>query len=47
MRERNRLLSGTEGLVKLETEVADTMELVAMAEAEGDAAMVADAVSTR
>ena len=46
MRERNRLLSGTEGLVKLETEVADTMELVAMAEAEGDAAMVADAVST-
>jgi len=46
MRERNRLLSGTEGLVKLETEVADTIELVQMAEAEGDAAMVADAVAT-
>jgi peptide chain release factor 2 len=46
MRERNRLASGTEGLTRLETEVADTMELVELAEAEGDQGMVADAVAT-
>ncbi len=46
MRERNQLASGTEGLLKLETDVADTIELVHMAEAEGDTAMVADAVAS-
>jgi len=44
MRERNRLASQTEGLMKLQAEVADTIELIGMAEAEGDAAMVADAL---
>jgi peptide chain release factor 2 len=45
MRERNRLASQTEGLVKLETDVADTLELIAMAEAENDTAMVADGMA--
>ena len=40
MRERNRLASQTEGLLKLEADVADTLELIGMAEAEGDADMV-------
>ena len=42
MRERNRLASQTEGLLKLEGDVSDTLELIGMAEAEGDAGMVAD-----
>ena len=42
MRERNRLASQTEGLLKLQGDVADTLELIELAEAEGDAAMVAD-----
>ncbi len=46
MRERNRLVSGIEAVRGLEREVADTLELVELAEAEGDAAMVADAVAT-
>jgi peptide chain release factor 2 len=46
MRERNRLASQTEGVVAIETEAADTLELIAMAEAEGDAAMVADGLAT-
>jgi peptide chain release factor 2 len=46
MRERNRLASGIEGVRALEREVADTLELAEMAEAEGDAAMVADAIGT-
>ena len=46
MRERNRLASQMDGVRKLETEVADAMELIAMAEAEDDAAMVADAVAS-
>ena len=46
MRERNRLVAGTEGLLKLETEVSDTMELVELAESEADQAMVSDAVAT-
>jgi peptide chain release factor 2 len=40
MRERNRLASQTEGLLKLEGDVADTLELIGMAEAEADADMV-------
>lgn len=46
MRERNQLAGQTEGLLKLEADVGDTMELVALAEAEGDAGMVADGVTT-
>ena len=45
MRERNRLSSQTEGLLKLEAEVTDTLELIGMAEAEGDAAMVAEGMA--
>jgi peptide chain release factor 2 len=46
MRERNRLATQTEGLVKLQADVADTLELIALAEAEGDAAMVADGMAS-
>jgi peptide chain release factor 2 len=46
MRERNRLASQTEGLVKLEAEVGDTLELIQLAEAEQDAEMVDDGVAT-
>jgi peptide chain release factor 2 len=45
MRERNRLAAGVEGVQALEREVGDAMELIALAEAEGDEAMVADAVA--
>ena len=45
MRERNRLSSQIEGLTRLEREVAEAMELVELAEAEGDEAMVADGVA--
>jgi len=46
MRERNRLASGIDGVLALEREVGDAMELTALAEAEGDAAMVADGIAT-
>ena len=46
MRERNQLASQTEGLLKLEADVADTQELIAMADAEGDSGMVADAMAS-
>ena len=46
MRERNRLAGLIDGLQQLESEVADTVELVGMAEAEGDAGMVADGMTT-
>ena len=39
MRDRNHLAGQMEGVRKLEHEVADTLELMAMAEADGDAAM--------
>ena len=42
MRERNRIAGAVEAVQRLEQETADTLELVAMAEAEGDAGMVAD-----
>ena len=45
MRERNRLAGQVEGVRALEREVADAMELIAMAEAESDAAMVADGIA--
>jgi peptide chain release factor 2 len=44
MRERNQLASGIEAVQRLEAEVSDAMELAELAEAEGDTAMVADAV---
>ncbi len=43
MRERNRLAAGIDGVTALERDVADSVELVALAEVEGDAAMVTDA----
>ena len=45
MRERNRLAGLIESVVRLETEVADTTELIAMAEAEADSAMIADGLA--
>ncbi|GBQ92148.1 translation peptide chain release factor 2 [Acetobacter nitrogenifigens DSM 23921 = NBRC 105050] len=46
MRERTLLANQVEGVQKLEGEVADTVELVAMAEEEGDADLVAEAMAT-
>ena len=46
MRERNRLATGIEGLRRLETEAADAVDLIALAESEGDMAMVADSTGT-
>ena len=40
------LAAGMEGVRKLETEVSDAVELIAMAEAEGDDAMAADALAS-
>ena len=45
MRERNRLAGLIEGVLHLEHELGDAMELIAMAEAEADAAMVADGLA--
>ncbi|WP_203072949.1 peptide chain release factor 2 [Falsiroseomonas ponticola] len=45
MRERNRLAAQIEGVQKLERDVADAVELIEMAEAEGDAAMADAAVA--
>jgi len=46
MRERNRLAGAIEGLRKLEGDAADMLDLIDMADAEGDQAMVADGMST-
>ncbi len=46
MRERNRLADQIGGVQAMQNEVADTLELIAMAEAEGDEPMVADALAT-
>ena len=46
MRERNQIASGMEAVTRLETEVADALELLEMAEAEGDTAMVFDALTS-
>jgi peptide chain release factor 2 len=43
MRERNRLAAGVEAVRRLEADVADAVELVAMAEADADAAMAGEA----
>ena len=45
MRERNRLAAQIEGVQKLERDVADALELVEMAEAEGDTATADAAVA--
>src|ERR1700709_2865539 len=42
MRERNQIASAMEGVQKLESEVGDALELIALAEADGDAAMTAE-----
>ncbi len=46
MRERNHIASQTEGLLKLIGDVADSMGLIEMAEAEADQAMVAEALAS-
>ena len=46
MRERTRLQTSMDGLRATEQEAADATGLIEMAEAEGDAAMVADGVAT-
>ncbi|MEI7713675.1 MAG: peptide chain release factor 2 [Rhodospirillales bacterium] len=46
MRERNQLAAGMEAVTTLETDVSDALELIEMAEAEGDDAMVADGLSS-
>jgi peptide chain release factor 2 len=45
MRERNQLASQMEAVSRLEREVADTLELVALAEADGDAAMAGEGLA--
>src|SRR3954453_15177333 len=45
MRERGRIADQVEGVQKLEQSVADSLELVEMAEAEGDAATADAAVA--
>ncbi len=45
MRERNYLASQMEGVSKLDREVTDTLELIGLAEADGDAAMVAEGLA--
>jgi len=45
MRERGRLAGLIESVLHLESELGDAMELIAMAEAEDDAAMVADGLA--
>jgi peptide chain release factor 2 len=46
MRDRNHLAAQIDGVGKLERDVADTLALIELAEAEGDAAMVADGTAT-
>ncbi len=46
MRERNQLAGQVEGVLRMEQDVADTLELIELAEAEADAAMVADGIAT-
>ena len=45
MRERNRLAAQVEGVQKLQKDVADALELIELAEAEGDADTVAAAIA--
>jgi len=45
MRERNQIAGQMEGVSKLEREVADTLELIGLAEADGDAAMAEEGLT--
>ncbi len=45
MRERNQIAGAMEGVRKLEQDVADALELIALAEADGDADMLAEATT--
>ena len=45
MRERNQIAGAIEGVLKLENEVADSLELIELAEADGDADMLAEATN--
>jgi len=45
MRERNQIASQMEGVRKLEADLGDTIELIALAEADSDEAMVADGMA--
>jgi peptide chain release factor 2 len=45
MRERNQLASAVEGVQALEQDVADTMELIALAEADDDSAMMGEGLA--
>ncbi|HEY7581173.1 MAG TPA: peptide chain release factor 2 [Acetobacteraceae bacterium] len=45
MRERNQLAGQMDGLRKLEGEVADTLELITLAEADGDAGMAGEGLA--
>jgi peptide chain release factor 2 len=45
MRDRNRLVAQIEGVRKLTADVDDTLELIGLAEAEGDTGMIADGVA--
>ncbi|MFL5254952.1 MAG: peptide chain release factor 2 [Rhodopila sp.] len=45
MRERNQLASAMEGVKKLEQDVADALELIELAEVDGDDAMLSEAMS--
>ena len=46
MRERNQLAGQIEGVQRLEGDVADTLELIGLAEADGDSGMVNDGIAT-
>jgi peptide chain release factor 2 len=46
MRERTRLAAAVEGVQRIEADVADALGLIELAEAEDDAAMVADGLAT-
>jgi peptide chain release factor 2 len=46
MRERNQLAARIEGVLRLEAEVADTLELLSLGEVDGDEKMVEDSIAT-
>jgi len=46
MRERNQLAARIEGVLRIEAEVADTLELLSLAEADGDETMIEESIAT-
>ena len=46
MRERNTIASGMEAVLRLETDISDTVELIELAESENDATMIADGIAS-